>query len=89
MGVGLGLDTPCFRWGIAGALWSNLGPGSFARPTDERDKITTHGTDNEVPQLLRIYSFRGNQVRILWNLRVITGQEGRNHHVSRETLTAS
>ena len=78
-----------FHRRIARAIWSNLGPGSFARPTNDRDKITTQGTDNEVPQLLRIYPFRGNPVRILWNLRVITHEEGRNYHVSRETLTAS
>ena len=78
-----------FHRRTAGAIWSYLGPGSFARPTDDRDKITTQGTDRKVPQLLRIYSFRGNPVRILWNLRVITGQEGRNHHVSCEALTAS
>ena len=78
-----------FHRRTAGALWSNLGPSSFAWATDDRDKITTQGTDNKLPQLLRIYPFRGNPVRILWNLRVFTGQEGRNHHVSCEALTAS
>ena len=60
----------------------------LASESDYRCKPAISWPDEKVSELLRTYPSRGNQVRILWNLRVITDEEGRNYHVSRETLTA-